>query len=212
MAIHLCLVGAAGPVTERQADLLHAARRDCERLQTIVDEILDLARLQAGKVELHRRAVAPGALVAEAVESQRGAGRQRGLDIETEVHPSLPEVHADPERIQLVLTNLLANAIRHTPTGAALTIRAVPADHGVRFEVTDSGPGIAPEHHERVFEKFYRVPGTPRGGAGLGLSVAKELVEAHGGAIGLESEPGHGATFWFTVPVAPAGGTPPTAA
>ena len=200
MAIHLCLEGAAGPVTERGADLLHAARQDCERLQTIVDEILDLARLQAGKVELHRRLLAPAALVTEAAEAQRGAARQRGLTNAEEVLPSLPDVDADPERVQIVLANLLANALRHAPEGAAVTVRARPADRGVRFEVADTGPGIAPEHRERVFEKFFHVPGSPKGGAGLGLSVAKELVEAHGGAIGVEGEAGRGATFWFTLP------------
>ena len=211
MAIHLCLEGAAGPVTEREADLLHAARQDCERLQTIVDEILDLARLQAGKVELHRRPLAPAALVSEAVEAQRGAARQRGVTVQTEVLPSLPDVNADPERIQIVLANLLANAVRHAPEGAAIAIRARPVDHGVRFEVADTGPGIAPEHRERVFDKFFRVPGTPKGGAGLGLSVAKELVEAHGGTIGVESEFGRGATFWFTLPSPPGADVPPRA-
>jgi signal transduction histidine kinase len=202
MAIHLCLEGAAGPVTERQTDLLHAARQDCERLQTIVDEILDLARLQAGKVALQRRPLAPAALVAEALEARRSAARQRGLTLAEEVEPSLPEVNADAERIQIVLTNLLANAIRHAPEGSTVTVRARALEQQVRFEIADPGPGIAPEHHERIFEKFYRVPGTARGGSGLGLSVAKELVEAHGGAIGVESEVGRGATFWFTVPAA----------
>jgi two-component system, NtrC family, sensor histidine kinase KinB len=212
MAIHLCLEGAAGPVTEGEADLLHAARQDCERLQTIVDEILDLARLQAGKVELHRRPLAPATVVTEAVEAQRGAARQRGLEIEADVLPSLPEVAVDPERIQIVLANLIANAVRHSPEGAAVTVRARPSTQGVRFEIVDTGPGLAPEHRDRVFDKFFRVPGSPKGGAGLGLSVAKELVEAHGGVIGVESEVGRGATFWFTLPPAPAAETPPRAA
>jgi signal transduction histidine kinase/HAMP domain-containing protein len=200
MAIHLCLEGAAGPVTDREADLLHAARQDCERLQTIVDEILDLARLQAGKVTLHRRLLAPAALVTEAVEAQRGAARQRGLTIRSDVVPSLPDVDVDPERLQIVLANLLGNAVRHAPEGSSVTVRALAAADAVRFEVVDAGPGIAREHHERVFDKFFRVPGSPRGGSGLGLSVAREIVEAHGGAIGVESEVGHGATFWFTLP------------
>jgi signal transduction histidine kinase len=211
MAIHLCLEGAAGPVTDRQADLLHAARQDCERLQTIVDEILDLARLQAGKVELRPRPTAPAALVTEAVEAQRGAARQRGLTINAEVLPSLPEVNADPERVQIVLGNLLANAVRHSPEGATVTVRARPVERGVRFEVADAGPGLAAEHRDRVFDKFFRVPGTPKGGAGLGLSVAKELVEAHGGTIGVESEFGRGATFWFTLPSPPGADVPPRA-
>jgi len=202
MAIHLCLEQAAGPLTDKQADLLHAAREDCERLQGIVNDLLDLARLQAGKIELHREAVAAGSLVTAAVEAYQAAARQKGVTLETEVTPSLADVQADPERIQLVLSNFLANAVRHTPAGGSITVRAIDAEGGVRLEVSDTGPGVSPEYHERVFERFFRVPDAPAGGAGLGLSVAKEVVEANGGKIGVTSEPGRGATFWFSLPLA----------
>jgi signal transduction histidine kinase len=202
MAIHLCLEEAAGPLTEKQADLLHAARLDCERLQGIVSDLLDLARLQAGKLELQLEPVAPATLVTTGLEAQQAAAGQKSIDLETEVTPSLPEVLADLDRIQLVFGNLLANAVRFTPPGGSVRVRATESDGGVRFEVKDTGPGIPAEYQERIFERFFRVPGTPAGGAGLGLSVAKEVVEAHGGGIGVESEPGRGATFWFTLPVA----------
>jgi two-component system, NtrC family, sensor histidine kinase KinB len=203
MAIHLCLEEAAGPLTDKQAELLHAARQDCERLQGIVNDLLDLARLQAGKIELHLEPISPEVLVATAVEAQQAPARQKEVELETEVTPSLADVAADLERIQLVLGNLLANAVRYTPSGGSITVRATEAQGRVRFEVRDTGPGIPAEYRERVFERYFRVPGTPAGGAGLGLSVAKDVVEAHGGEIGVVSEPGHGATFWFTLPVAP---------
>ena len=98
------------------------------------------------------------------------------------------------------MNNLISNAIRHTPEGGRVSIHVLRSSGSARFEVTDTGEGIAPEYHKRVFEKFFRVPGTAAGGAGLGLSISREIVEAHGGEIGLESRPGHGSIFWFTVP------------
>jgi two-component system, NtrC family, sensor histidine kinase KinB len=200
MAIHLCLEGAAGPVSEQQADLLHAARQDCERLQGIVNDLLDLARLQAGKVELQRRPTTPDALIQTATDAHRAVARQRGVLLEAEVSPDAPSVVADPERLQIVLSNLLSNALRHAPEGTAVVLRAVPVPGAARFEVADQGAGVPAEHQQRIFERFFRIPGARGGGVGLGLSVAKEIVEAHGGEIGVASASGQGATFWFTVP------------
>jgi signal transduction histidine kinase len=118
--------------------------------------------------------------------------------------------------LQLVFTNLLSNAIRFAPPGSSITVRARaerPPDSvrehrladatKVRFEIQDQGPGIPKEHQVALFEKFFRVPGSPTGGSGLGLFIAKGLVQAHGGEIGVASEPGQGATFWFSIPAAP---------
>ncbi|HVO27599.1 MAG TPA: ATP-binding protein [Candidatus Margulisiibacteriota bacterium] len=202
MAIHLCIEQTAGPLTEKQADLLYAAREDCERLQSMVDELLDLARIQGGRVELQQRPTPPDALVAAAVDAYRGAADEMSVTVEMRVLPGLNDVSVDRERIQLVLSNLLSNALRHTPTGGRVEVRARADDGRVRFEVADTGPGIPKEFQQSVFEKFFRIPGVASGGAGIGLSISKEIVEAHGGEIGVESEPGHGCTFWFTVPVA----------
>src|SRR5262249_4192078 len=110
------------------------------------------------------------------------------------------EVLADPERVALVLSNLVSNAVRHTPAGGQITLRARPTNGWVRFEVSDTGAGIAAEYQTHLFEKFFRVPGTSADGAGLGLFIAKEIVEGHGGEIGVKSEEGRGSTFWFTLP------------
>jgi signal transduction histidine kinase len=205
MAIHLCIEQTAGPLTDRQADLLYAAREDCDRLQSMVDELLDLARIQGGRVELQRKPTPPEALVQAAVDAYGGAAEERQLAIEPRVLPGLDAVLVDRERVQLVLSNLLSNALRHAPAGSTITVGARADDGRVRLEVTDRGPGVPPEYRQSVFEKFFRVPGTASSGAGIGLSIAKKIVEAHGGEIGVESAPGQGCTFWFTVPAATAG-------
>jgi signal transduction histidine kinase len=198
MAIHLCLEQIAGPLNEKQSDLLYAARDDCERLQRIVDELLDLARLQGGRMELHRRRVPVRSLVEAAVDAQRAFAANQHIELKTEVAPAMPEIDIDADRIELVFANLLTNAIRHSPVGAAVQVRGVAVDSVVRFEVIDHGPGIAPDQREAIFEKFAQ--GERRGGAGLGLSIAREIVTAHGGTIGVDSEVGRGSTFWFTIP------------
>ena len=200
MAIHLCLEGMVGSLTEKQADLLSAARQDCERLQSIVDDLLDLSRIQAGRVELQRRPLAAGALLQDAGASNRST--VAGAKLVLVVNPPDPSlsVSADPERMQLVLSNLLANAVRHTPAGGKVELRAVPVEGAIRFEVVDNGEGIPRQYQERIFEKFYRVPGAKKGGVGLGLYVSREIVQAHGGEMGVESAPGEGSVFWFTLP------------
>jgi signal transduction histidine kinase len=218
MAIHLCLEGTIGPLTSKQEDLLFAAREDCERLQVIVDELLNLSRIESGQIDLHKRRLEPHALVDTAVEVHKAAAEQAGVALRTEVFPSLPEVFVDQDRLQLVFTNLITNAIRFAPKGSSIVVRAraieapeasrrqhrIADAEQVRFEVADEGAGISKEHQAGLFEKFFRVPGSPAGGSGLGLFIAKGLVQAHNGKIGIDSEPGHGATFWFTIPSAPA--------
>jgi len=134
-----------------------------------------------------------------------------------DIQPGAEVVMADPDRIDLALTNLVANAVRHGPPGRPVVVRAMRAGAGVRIEVHDEGPGIALEHQPRLFEKFYRVPGSAPGGAGLGLSIVRDVVEAHGGKVGVKSAPGAGTLFWVELPDsrtgvgAPVGAAPVTA-
>jgi two-component system, NtrC family, sensor histidine kinase KinB len=201
MAIHLCLEEAAGPVTEKQTELLHAAREDCERLQSIVGDLLDLSRIQSGRVEVSPIPLPAKTLVDAALAEQRAAAdAARVVLAGTIVEPVLP-VLADPERISLVLGNLLVNAIRYSPPGQTVELRSEPQGGRVRFSVTDRGPGIPREQQQRVFEKFVRLPGAKGEGIGLGLYISREIVVAHGGEMGVEDAPGGGSRFWFTLPV-----------
>ena len=114
----------------------------------------------------------------------------------------MPAVAVDRERILLVLANLIGNAIRYGPAGGTVTVRAIAARRRAALRGRRRGPGVPAEYREAIFDKYVRVPGAPPGGAGLGLFIAREIVRAHGGEIGVDCEPGRGATFWFTVPIA----------
>jgi len=161
---------------------------------------LDLSRIETGRVEMRKRPTSTAALLEATLETHQVLSEERGVELVVTPLPVDEEVLVDPERVALVLSNLVANALRHTPAGGQVTLRARPADGWVRFEVSDTGVGITKEHQAHIFEKFFRVPGTPTAGAGLGLFIAKEIVEGHGGEIGVKSEEGRGSAFWFTLP------------
>jgi len=201
MAVHILLEGTVGPLNEKQLDLVSAARDDSERLQGIVEDLLDLSRIEAGKVEVSLTALPAKSIVDAALDGKVQSAGDAGLKVEEElVEPVLP-VLVDPERIGLVFDNLIGNAVRHSPKGGRILVRARPESGFVRFEVEDQGPGIPPEYQQRVFEKFFRMPGTKGEGIGLGLYISREIVAAHGGQMGVDSEPGHGSRFWFTLRV-----------
>jgi PAS domain S-box-containing protein len=202
MSVHLCVEEAAGPLTPTQSDLLHTARQDCERIQTIIDDILDLARIQSGRMELRRETLTAEALVAAVVETHRPAALARSIELSADVLPGGSGLLGDRERLELALGNIVGNAIRHTPDGGRITVRCVEEGPALRFEVADTGEGIPAEFLTRVFDRFFRVPGRRSHGSGLGLTIAREIVEAHGGAIGVESEIGSGSRFWLSLPAA----------
>jgi two-component system, NtrC family, sensor histidine kinase KinB len=202
MAVHLCAEETVGPLNEKQLDLMQAARQDTERLQQIVDDLLDLSRIQAGRMELHRRTVSVESLVREGVLPFGQLARDKRVELKTELFPGTGEVDVDTERMQLVLANLIGNAVRYTPPGGTVVVRARRTDSAVRIEVEDTGPGIPKQYQMAVFDKFFRMPGSGSGGAGLGLYIAKEIAVAHGGRLGLESDPGRGSTFSLELPLA----------
>lgn len=199
MAVHMCLEPAAGPLTEKQQDLLHAAREDAERLHGVVEGILSVARIEEGGLVSRRQVVPPAAIVEAVVGPLRVTASTRGVELTAEA-PSAPTCLADQDSVVIALGNIVQNALRHTPEGGRVAVRAFPLEGAVRFEVQDTGEGIAPEHHARLFSRFYRVPGSPSGGTGLGLSITRDVVHAHGGEVGVLSSPGQGSTFWFTLP------------
>ncbi len=175
-----------------------------ERLGRLVEQLLDLSRLESGEVPLHREQVPLGPLVSRVVSEIDVAGAANGLHIERRVPDDLPPVDADPERVHQVLFNLVDNAVRFTPDGGAITIAAARSNGSVEVSVADNGVGIPQQHLPRLFERFYRAdPARSRedGGTGIGLTIARSVVEAHGGHIRAESEPGIGSVFTFDLPL-----------
>ena len=202
MAVHLCAEESVGPLNDKQLDLMQAARQDTERLQQIVDDLLDLSRIQSGRMELHRRRVSAESLVREAVLPFTAAARDKGVTLKTEIFPGSGEVDVDTERMQLVLANLIGNAVRYTPSGGTVTVRGRRTDTATVIDVQDTGPGIPKQYQTAVFDKFFRLPGSSSGGAGLGLYIAKEIAMAHGARLTLTSEAGQGSLFTVELPAA----------
>jgi signal transduction histidine kinase len=164
----------------------------------LLDDLQLLSNAEAGALRLHRDRTSAAELVETAMNTYRAEASAASMTLTSDVDPSLPELDVDPMRIGEVLANLLANAIRHTPIGGTIAVRARRDGERVAFEVADTGAGIAPDDLERVFDRFAKSPESR--GSGLGLAIARSLVLAHGGEISASSVPGGGATFRFVLP------------
>lgn len=200
MAIHLLLDEQVGDLSAKQAELLLVARDDSDRLTRIIDDLLDISRIEAGRVLMDMTIVAPESIIREAIEPFRRVNQDKGIRLHLEIPDDLSDVLADGMQIGHVISNFLSNALKYTSPGGIITISATNDDEWVRFSVTDTGKGIPGAYLGHVFERFLSVPGEQaRQGTGLGLAIAKEIVEAHGGKVGVASEEGKGSTFTFTL-------------
>jgi signal transduction histidine kinase/HAMP domain-containing protein len=202
MGLHLLLEERIGPLNAKQTELLLAAREESERLLRMINDLLDIAKLESGRADLLCENVEPRALVGSAEVDTRPMVESRGMHLAIQVAPDLPSVFVDARQIGHVFSNLISNAAVHSKPGDEILIAANLQNGSVRFSVTDHGPGIPIEHQARLFERFFRVPGSDPRGAGLGLAIAREIVAAHGGQIGVNSLPGLGAEFYFVLPAA----------
>lgn len=192
-------------LAQPDAATLRSLRDETLLLARLVEDLQQLSLAEAGALRLTLEPLAPAELVESALTASRSAAAMAGVTLESKVLP-LPPVMADRERVAQVLRNLLTNALQHTPAGGSVTLHARFVDGAVQFAVCDTGPGIPAEHLALVFERFHRVdPSRARatGGAGLGLAIVRRLVEVHGGTVRAESEVGKGASFSFTLPLAP---------
>jgi signal transduction histidine kinase len=207
MALHLLLEEKIGSLTDKQLDVLIAAREDAEKLHNILEDLLDISRLESGKLLKECcPAVQSHMLVLDAVEPYRRAAQDKGIVLNVELADDLPNVRADQMEVNHVFANLLTNALAYTVPGGTIVVSAQAEERFVRFLVSDSGVGIPKEYREKVFDQFFRVPGQEsRSGAGLGLSIARKIVEAHGGLIKADKREGGGSVFHFTLPRADLG-------
>ncbi len=205
MAINMLLEKASPNLTEEEKKLLQACYGEVRRLSALVKDLLDLSKIEAGKLEMAFEPVAPSFLGDQAWASVKNQAEAKHIESAMEIPGNLPPVQADPAKIVWVLVNLLANAIRHSPEGSRIDLKAERAGGQIHFSVRDDGEGVPYEDQSRIFDKFVQVSGRDGSeGTGLGLAICREIVRAHQGTIWLDSHPGEGSTFTFTLPLAQA--------
>jgi len=201
LVLHLILEEKTGPLNDKQRSALDSARVDCERLLETLEQLLELTRSEAGAGRLNLETVPPNQLVEEACGAFTETAGEQGSELETNLSGDLVPVRADRVRIRQVFQNLLSNALKYGPDGGRIVVSARSCGEDfVRFSVTDEGEGIPDELQGHLFERFYRAPGQEAEGVGLGLSICREIVQAHNGRIGVESEPGRPTEFYFDLP------------
>ena len=201
--VDLLLMGAVGGLTEDQQHFLTIIQNNTDRLTMLVNDLLDISRMESGRMTLSPEAVRADALANRVIVAMEGRAEQSGLNLRSEVPPALPQVLADPDRVIQILTNLVANAINYTLSGGEVVVSARAQGDEVHISVSDTGIGIEPEDQEKIFERFFRSEGAvvqEAPGTGLGLCIVKSLVEMHGGRVWVESDLGQGSTFTFALP------------
>ena len=199
------LDGLTGGLTERQAYYLGRVKFNVERLTRMINDLLDLSRIEAGRVELARVPLPISELIPEIVESLQPVAQAKSISIQHRHQGPPVEISGDRDKLHQILTNLIQNAVKFTPSGGQISIETKPVAGGlVQFCVADTGCGISPDEQGRIFERFYRgeTIQVDQRGAGLGLPITKSLVELHGGSIWVESVLGQGSRFYFTIPIA----------
>lgn len=200
MGVHLLLEGAAGELNDKQAEVLGACREDCERLDRLMRDLLDLSKIEAGENQPELLPIKVRDLIVDEAETLRPQVEAKNLSFVVDIPVELQRVTADRSQVERVIANLVVNAIRYTKQGE-IKISAEQRGHYVAVSVSDTGQGIPSEYLSHIFDKFVQVPGAATGGAGLGLAISRLIVEAHGGQISVQSEVEHGSTFTFTLPV-----------
>jgi signal transduction histidine kinase len=206
-SIRVILEALADGVVEDPATVqryLETAQRHIRALSALIDDLFEMAQLDAGGLPLERHPNSISDLISDTLETFSALAARQGVKLEGSVAPGLDPVCMDAQKIGRVLVNLVSNALRHTPAGGVVQMRASVGAEGVRVEVRDTGEGISPQDLPHIFEQFYRGEKSrsrDTGGSGLGLAIAQGIVEAHGGRIGVESTPGQGACFFFNLPM-----------
>ena len=185
---------------------LEIAERETDRLIRLVNQLLDFSRWQGGQLKLNRRPVDLSAIASAAATLSESRAHHRNITLHTHIPPSPPTISVDPDRLQQVILNLLDNAIKFTPGGGQVTLAVAQRGDEIEVSVQDTGRGMSDQERERAFESYYRGKG---GGAGLGLTIARAIVEAHGGRMGIESSLGQGTRVWFTLRQAQDSALPP---
>jgi len=195
--------GMLGDLTPRGKEVLEAIGSDCERLTRLIDNLLELSKIESGAIQVKTEPVDVSYLLEEAVRPLKFQAESKGVELINDLPPEIPPVEADFNKAVWILTNLIGNALRYTDQGGTITVKVRQRGARLFFSVQDNGCGIPKEYQEKIFRKYVqmRKPGLTSGGVGLGLTIARDIVAAHGGEIWVESEEGRGTTFTFTFPI-----------
>ncbi|GGC42540.1 PAS domain-containing sensor histidine kinase [Parapedobacter defluvii] len=197
MSLDLLEHQTTGGLNEDQRHLVESIRDDSERLLRITGELVDMSRLESGHIQLNKQPSDPVVILNYTLGAVGNQAMQRGIELVTEVDAELPMIDMDAEKTAWVLTNFMTNAIRYSPDNGRVVISIRKGERAVRFSVKDFGKGIERRYRERIFDRYFQVPGSNKSGTGLGLAISKDFIENQGGRIGVESEPGLGSTFFF---------------
>ncbi len=202
MSVDLLLEHVADQLADRDRELLQAAHEEVQRMKALVNDLLDLSKIEAGRIELDFERVPVATLFDHVQVVFRSQLEMKDVSLAVDIPPELPDVRADANKITWVLSNLVSNALRYVGKGGHIRLEAHRAGAQARLSVHDDGPGVPLEYQTRIFHKFVQVKGQAPGGSGLGLAICKEIVRAHGGSIWVESAVGQGSDFIFTLPMA----------
>jgi PAS domain S-box-containing protein len=197
------LAGVTGKVTKKTREYLHAMKSDCHRFADLINDLLDMAKLEAGSMPVSRKVIDVVSVAGETIRQFSDAAALQGVELTCEVDSHISPVYADPQRIQQVIFNLISNAIRFTERGGKVNVKTYDCGEKVVVVVQDSGIGIEPELQKQIFSKFYQIrrqAGAGSKGSGLGLAICNGIIAVHGGAIWVESEKGKGSKFFFSLP------------
>lgn len=201
MSLQLLENKRVGNLNDEQKQLVESIKEDSNRLLKITGELLNLTQVESGNIQLSIKAAEPKEIAQYAIEATKTQAEQKNIKIEAFIPDHLPKVQADSEKTTWVLINLISNAIRYSYDNAIISVNIFQENGKVKFEVKDNGIGISEKYQNKVFDRYFRVPGTKKEGTGLGLSISKEFIEAQGGSIDVESELGFGSTFYFRLNV-----------
>ena len=188
-------------LTPEQKELIQNVKQDNHRMLKILSELLNMSQVEAGRIQLNKQKVHPAIIVNSAIETVASAAKDRGIELKEHMEKDLPEINVDAEKTTWVVNNFLTNAIKYSPADNSIDINIERRNGSIIFSVKDNGPGIAKEYQNRLFERYFQVPGSKSKGTGLGLAISKDFIEAQSGKIWVESEIGQGAKFCFELPV-----------
>ncbi|WP_410221328.1 ATP-binding protein [Pedobacter sp.] len=202
MSLQLLSNKQVGELNEEQQGLLHNIQDDTERLLNITGELLNMSQVETGNIQLNKQAGDPLKMVQYALEATKAQVEQKHVGIISEISENLPEIYVDIEKTAWVLINFITNAVRYSSEEGKIIVSVVLEANRLIFSVEDFGPGIENRYTEKIFDRYFQIPGSNKTGTGLGLAISKDFIETQGGIIGVQSKPGYGSKFYFSFPLA----------